>query len=260
MIAATYARYSAERPDVAACPLCDGLGIFSADVPVGHTLFGRALKCPCGAGERATAQERIERLFGEGGIPDSHQGYTFDVWTVMTEGDLRGKSDALKACRYLVEHGAIPTRSGAVKCGIVLAGEPGVGKSSLAAATAMAFAASGKAVLFSDFNDLIEDVQASYGKAYNGPAREKLIRGAAKAEVLVLDDMGGVEAGDDMTSDKRNITYAIIRERYHRSLLTVITTNLAADGFKRQFGKRINRRVQERFLWQDMTGVDLSHY
>lgn len=257
----------ANNPDSQVCPLCLNMGAVTLNVPVESPAFGKAYTCPCGYNERVVTGRFIEgredRL--SKALPESHRHITFDSWREMPPDQLKGKADALDACAELAHQGQI-NRKGIIKVGVVLSGLPGVGKTSVAMATVNAMMSHHVGVWWVDYNDFIDNIQATYAKDYRGTSKLKLIADASKVPVLVLDDMGDyTKAAKDkdkpeISNDKRDITYSLIRERYHSAAITIITTNLDRAAFSITFGERIARRVKERYLWLDMTGPDLSTY
>ncbi len=44
------------------CPICNGIGYISYDLPVGHPEFGRAYPCPCRTGESSKEMAKLSGL------------------------------------------------------------------------------------------------------------------------------------------------------------------------------------------------------
>lgn len=237
------------------------MGAVTLPVGINHPAFGKAYTCPCGYNERLRQgrfiEAREERL--SKALPESHRHITFDSWDMMQSEQLKGKDIALNACKALARYGSAGSDDNP-KVGLVLAGAPGMGKTSMAMATVNAMMAHRVGVWWVDFNEFIDNIQATYDADYRGPSKLKLIADASKVPILVLDDMGDYNDNKPISNDKRDITYSLIRERYHKSAITIITTNLGRTEFSFKFGGRIARRVRERYLWLDMSGPDLSRY
>lgn len=231
------------------------------NVTVDHPAFGKAYTCPCGFNERLRhgrfIEAREDRL--SKALPESHRHITFEGWSNLPKEQLEGKKTALQACKSLAQYGSAGSDDNP-KVGVVLSGQPGMGKTSMAMATVNAMMAHRVGVWWVDYNDFIDNIQATYAPDYKGPSKLKLIADASKVPILVLDDMGDYNDKKEISNDKRDITYSLIRERYHASSITIITTNLDRTAFSLKFGGRIARRVKERYLWLDMTGPDLSRY
>ncbi len=230
-----------------------------------HPAFGRIFKCPCREAWDSTqdsydAQKALAKLFKSSAIPESHQSITFASFDGLSNETLTPKRLALRACKSLVKNGCIETRSGVKKFGVVLSGDVGRGKTALAVASAIEMASAGKAVLFMDFNDLIDDIQATYSRDYKGPTKNQLLDAAGQAKVLVFDDVAGCEDDDRVSRDERRIAYDIVRQRHAHSAVTILTTNLSKVRFKKEFGARINRRIRDLCLWVEVGGDDLTPY
>ncbi len=250
--------WSPEQP----CHLCGGLGCITLDIQdVGHPLYGRAFTCPCQRNDPARIRRIIDKMF-DNRIPDSHRAFTFQSWYALSQEKLQGKTLALGAAHKFVENAGTLTMkaTGTKKTWLVLSGDFGVGKTSLAVAMALAFIEKGSVVLYTDTNALIDRVQDSYGADYHGPSRSAMINAIVDAEVVFLDDVGDIEDPGQASRDVRRMLYAVIDRRHKNSRTTVITTNLNREAFKRQFGGRIFRRVMERALWIDVRGIDLTDY
>lgn len=261
-----YRRTIEAWPDAPVCPYCGGMGNITLNITnPEHPAFGRAFKCPCRESWNSNAdiwdtERALTRLFKGNAIPESHQHLSFASFDELSAEMLAPKRLALRACRSLVKNGFIQMQDGTKKYGIVLSGLVGVGKTALASASAIEMAVTGKPVLFMDFSDLIDDIQATYDSDYKGPTKKQLVDAAGQAKVLFLDDVAGCEDDDRVSRDERKNMYKIIRQRHAKSAVTFFTTNLDKKRFRREFGARINRRVRHLCLWVDVGGDDLTPY
>lgn len=266
VLEAEYARLMTEYPQAEVCPLCKGDGGIGFSVEINHPAFGRIFRCPCqDAWKRPevavnSQQVHLEALFGKDGIPRRISHFTFATFKELPAAERESRSRAIRACISLAKNGRIRMENGVYKFGAVLSGQPGVGKSALSVATARAIAEYGNAVLWKDFNDLIADIKATYNRDYKGPSQQQLIDAAGNARALVLDDVGAITEGDHMTTNTREILYAIVRQRHADSRVTLITTNLSKERMKAEADPRTYRRILDLCLWIKMDGNDLTAY
>jgi DNA replication protein DnaC len=219
----------AEEP----CPICGGLGLVSADVPVGHPSFGKAFPCSCQAAKQK--EIRAQRLRSMGNLND-YQHKTFATFQIDydllddSEGDLQtqfANFDSAAKPRYTLAHRRL-LRSAAELCyryaqnptgWLLLEGGYGTGKTHLAAAIANARLQQGESVLFKTAPDLLDYLKQSFSPA-SGVNYDEAFEQMRKAPLLVLDL--GAEKQSEWAAEK---LYQLFNDRYHLSLPTVITTN-----------------------------------
>lgn len=115
---------------------------------------------------------------------------------------------------------------------LLLLGGPGTGKT-VAAASALIEAPAHSSV----FAQAVDVARLS---DYNVEHMHELER-VTEAKLLVLDDLGAEHANDFWVSRLDGI----INHRYGHKRRTVITSNLDAQRFKKQYGERIADRVRE---------------
>lgn len=266
--AAIYQEYqdvAAQYPDATICPYCKGQGAVTLHVnDWRHPFFGRAFTCPCGMSKQNMI-ELLRTTFGDLGLPESHAHFTFDSFlercSQVGMDDLEGKQLAYSTARRLAGEAVLIGRDGTEKYWLVLSGLPGVGKSGLLAASANHCISRGVPTLFRDFNEINEGVQGTYRPDYKGPSKAKLMHLLQSIPCLAVDEMGDPDANNPKVSDDvRKIWRRILGARHERRLLTFISTNLRPEEFAYTFGVQINRRVQERAVFIEMRGADLSTY
>lgn len=238
------------------CEHCRGTGYYQiekpGEPPFQHYLYLFTIECECKAVEKA--QKRQSAMFTSAGIPERHQGFSFETFKQLSAEQREGKMPAATLCWQIAQQGAAMLGDFIEKHGVVMSGPCGIGKTGLAAAAALERMSNGNPVLWVDYNGMIRDVQKTYAPDYSGPTAEDITGAAATAGFLVLDDMGDVASNREVSDDRRNITYEIIRRRHERLLPTILTTNLDQVQFEYQFGTRISQRVRELCFWTDMTG------
>jgi DNA replication protein DnaC len=130
--------------------------------------------------------------------------------------------------------------------GLLLMGGCGSGKTHLAVAALVEIIHSGKPgrLLFSNFGDLIQEIQASFGP---DAALDKsdILRPLLEADLLVLDELGSVRS----TQFIEDILYYVINSRYNTERTTIFTTNYSdeqADPKEPKLEDRISKRLRSR--------------
>ena len=106
--------------------------------------------------------------------------------------------------------------------GLILAGNPGCGKSHLAEAIYQMVGAI-DAVYLNEL-DLVASVQAGYGHKSGGKTLEEIAVKAWRAQLLIYDDLGAYET--DNKAWLRNIYYSLFNGRYDERKAVLITTNI----------------------------------
>jgi len=130
--------------------------------------------------------------------------------------------------------------------GLLLMGTCGVGKTHLAVAALLEIIHSGKQgrVLFSNFQDLIQEIQASFDPE-NPTTKSEILRPILEADLLVLDELGSQKP----TQFVQDILYYVINTRYNEERATIFTTNYSdrpADVKEETLEQRIGTRLRSR--------------
>jgi DNA replication protein DnaC len=130
--------------------------------------------------------------------------------------------------------------------GLLLMGGCGVGKTHLAVAALIEIINGGKPgrMLFSNFQDLIQEIQASFGND-QVPTKSELLGPLLEADLLVLDELGSQKP----TTFVQDILYYVINSRYNSELATIFTTNYydrTADAREETLEQRIGTRLRSR--------------
>lgn len=191
------------------CPVCNGTGwkIVERDGVSGAQ--------PCGC----VASGRVEGLEEASGIPPLYAGASFDNFVLPRDNPIaqRGLAEVM-----LVISGYLREFPGGPKPGLLLAGDPGTGKTHLAVAAMRQLIARGFAGTFWDYQTLLTKIRSGYDAASNASDREAY-REALDAEVLLLDDLGAHRVTDWVED---TVTSIITHRCNHRKPL-IATTNLA---------------------------------
>src|SRR5438876_10510681 len=125
--------------------------------------------------------------------------------------------------------------------GLVLMGGCGTGKTHLAVAALQEIIQSDKPgkLLFSNFQDLIQEIQASFDP--ESPVdKSEILRPLLEADLLVLDELGSQKPSNFV----HDILYYVINTRYNNVRTTIFTTNYA-DDLTDRIGDRLCSRLFE---------------
>jgi hypothetical protein len=198
-------------------------------------------------------------------IPKARQGWTIADCKLGDPEILNGFN------RWLIgaKNGKIILASGQENCGrgILLCGEPGRGKTAMAAACLQdimltfpleAFVPSpGKVLIrpcyFSTFNEFI----ALKGKTMDGSDDDEkmLYEGmlgeapddAYNIRVLVIDDLG--KEHTTLSGWQRNLLHDILRTRFNNGLPTIVTTNIPLEDWEADYGNATASFAKEAFVY-----------
>jgi DNA replication protein DnaC len=194
------------------CPLCDDTGWKPADAP--STSSGK--RASAGSGRRVVRcdcwRENIGRQrLADANIPKRYQHCTLGNFTAYNESLERAVQGASTFAA------AFPN----VNRGLFFEGEPGVGKTHLAAAVlTQVVRTTGAHGLFYDVRELLKLIRSTYNASIQTTELEVLAP-VLKAELLVLDDLGA-EKTSEWVEETMNL---IVNTRYNEKLATIFTSN-----------------------------------
>ena len=130
--------------------------------------------------------------------------------------------------------------------GLLLMGGCGAGKTHLAVAALLEIVKGGThgRVLFANFQDLIQEIQASFDSD-QVPSKGEILRPLLEADLLVLDELGSQKP----TQFVQDILYYVINTRYNEERATIFTTNYLdhpQDAKQEKLEDRISTRLRSR--------------
>ena len=191
------------------CAKCGGTGW----IIVERANVSGAEPCDC------RAQGRAERLEDRAEIPPLYRKASFDNFVVPgPENPIarRQLTTVLLAVKKYVTDFPNETRPG-----LLLIGEPGIGKTHLAVAALRGIIGKGFEGLFCDYQNLLDRIHSGYNAMSNSSDKEAY-RMALDSEVLLLDELGG----QSVTGWIEDTINSIITYRGNNRKPLIATTNL----------------------------------
>jgi DNA replication protein DnaC len=183
------------------CPLCDDTGW----KPIEENGIRRVVRCDCWRDQLGATR------LAESNIPKRYQHCTLDNFVAYNES----LEKAVVQARRVAD--AFP----AVTRGLLLEGQPGVGKTHLAVAVLkQAIQTTGARGLFYDTRELLRIIRSTYDPSIHTTELE-VLRPVMYADFLVLDDLGA-EKTSEWVDETMNL---IVNTRYNERRLTIFTSN-----------------------------------
>ena len=204
------------------CSICTGVGWVYHDCPIGHELFGRALRCECQ--KEKDQQEKIQYMREYCQLPIGSDGYTFEKYDQMA-----GSKDAYEA--------AIALAKGELLW-LVLNGGIDQGKTHLAISICRHWLENGKIARYVHVPLLLDELREGFeDKERNFEQRFDHFK---RVPLLVLDDLG-VQAPRPWVNERLQ---TLIDYRYINQLPLVVTVNRALNKLPGDDEGRIESRLK----------------
>ena len=208
------------------CPLCHGIGFVYANVPVGHSDFGKAIPCRCTREE--LDRERQSRVLQYSNL-GSLTRFTFD--NLMPQGRSGNPAHQERFSRAYEAAKAFATEP---KGWLILIGPSGCGKTHLAAAIANERLNLGYPVFFQSIPDLLHHLRSAFNPN-SEIAYDELFERVRNAPLLVLDDLG-TQASTPWAREKLD---QLFNHRFNNELPTVITTSVPTQELEDRLRTRL---------------------
>src|SRR3954462_9678179 len=221
------------------CPLCDDTGWR----PIEDKGVRRVVRCDCWRDQ--VGHKRL----AEANIPKRYQHCTLGNFTAYNESLERAVAQA----RRIAD--AYPS----ISAGLFLEGQPGVGKTHLAAAVLkQVIQTSGARGVFYDTRDLLRIIRSTYDPSIRTTELE-VLRPVMHADLLVLDDLGA-EKTSEWVDETMNL---IVNTRYNERRLTIFTSNYKdipddtdPNALLFRIGHRMRSRLHEMCDFEVLDGAD----
>lgn len=178
-------------------------------------------------------KREIEKLFSISNLGERFSKSTFESFL-----DRNGSETVYKvAVKY------VKTFKGWNGESLMLWGEPGNGKTHLAAAIVNELSKKGYIVVFQSVPELLQRIRSTFNSE-NKENETQIMRALLECDLLILDDIGA-EKTTEWVEEK---LFNIIDGRYRKELPTLYTSNLEPKELKKQVGKRSYDRMVETSL------------
>jgi DNA replication protein DnaC len=182
--------------------------------------YGRELGAALEARIAARKQAKLNKLMASSGLSEEIASKTFDNFQVPPA------NKSMEQAREQVKEAATEGRS------IILMGNPGRGKTHLAAAYLNSWMQErGKTGVFVSLVDLMSSLRRTI-RATEGPDWDTLLDRFAQADLLVLDDLGQEKASEKVIE----VVFHLLNNRINQRRPTVITTNYSLKTLATEVG------------------------
>jgi DNA replication protein DnaC len=212
------------------CPLCDGTGWISS--------AGSLNAHPCSCQKEMRKRQRIAAAR----IPKRYFHCT--LATLYDRSDI-SLARAKETVDEFVSAWPGQQQQGS---GLLIVGPCGTGKTHLAVAALQEIIAQDKPgkLLFRNFQDLVQDLQASF-ESNESPKKSEILQPLLDADLLVLDELGSQKP----TAWVQDILYYVINSRYNDMKPTIFTSNYYDDpptgteSLRDRIGAQLRSRLYE---------------
>lgn len=175
--------------------------------------------------------DRIQHLHKISGVPPIYSGKGLADYEVSNDSQRAGKAVAES---FADNHMSNPAG------GLIIAGNPGTGKTHLAIGVIKKLINLGLYCRYTTVGDLFSSVKSTYN---NGAlaTEDEIAESYIQPSVLVIDEVGMSQ----MTKFEDGLMYRIINGRYERGKATIAISNQHIDDLKIALGDRLVDRLRE---------------
>ncbi len=205
--------WSSAEPETVSpiCPVCNGVGFVYANVPVGHSDFGKAVPCRCT--QKQAEKERYARLEHYSNLGALTRLAFENLIPQGRSGDIKTRESFTAAYEAAKAFAAEP------KGWLVFVGPSGCGKTHLASAIANERISHGYPTLFITTPDLLQHLRSAFNPD-SDITYDEFFNRVRDAPLLILDDLGA-QATTAWAKEKLD---QLLTYRFSSQLPTVIVT------------------------------------
>ena len=208
------------------------------------------------AEEERRLRDKVAKIVGESGMGERFLRRTFQS-LIITDGNRRAATAAKKYAEgfdFLLPRSGQPEPG---RNGLFISGNPGTGKTHIAAAISNYLMAQGRPVICMTMIDLLERIKRTYSKG--NVSEDNVLNIYKTVPLLVIDDIGK----EPPTEWAISTIYNIINGRYEAYLPTIVTTNydtatLIARMTPRETGDDTTARATLDRLMEMCKGITLT--
>lgn len=183
-------------------------------------------------------------LWTRSGIPPRYRTVTMDGY----EATVPQQQQALNRMRWYIDTWPERREQGT---SMILCGQPGTGKTHLAAAVAKHVIESGVSVTYTTMADVTRAIRRTYDDGVK-TAESEAINAYVTPGLLIIDEVGAASGSDH----EKLMMFEIINKRYEQVKPTIVVSNLLGNDLKAFISERVLDRMRQgggkliQFDWQ----------